>query len=106
MRGVLLLAGREQQLGPVNLGNPEEITILELAETVSEFTGTPLHTVHRPLPMDDPTQRRPDVTRARQLLGWEPRVSLREGLHKTIAWFRSSQADDAPAPRAQHTADR
>ncbi len=106
VRGVLLLAGREQQLGPVNLGNPEEITILELAETVSEFTGTPLNVVHRPLPMDDPTQRRPDVTRARQLLGWEPKVSLREGLHRTIAWFRSARADGAPAPRAQHTADR
>ncbi|WP_197523176.1 UDP-glucuronic acid decarboxylase family protein [Actinokineospora pegani] len=90
VRGVLALAAREGQMGPVNLGNPEEITVLELAETISEFTGTALSVVHRPLPLDDPTQRRPDITRARQLLGWEPRVGLREGLRRTISWFKDA----------------
>jgi nucleoside-diphosphate-sugar epimerase len=96
VRGVLLLAERRGQLGPVNLGNPREITILELAEAVTEYTGTHLAVVHEPLPVDDPTQRQPDITRARQLLGWEPRVSLREGLHRTIAWFRSEQRTSPP----------
>lgn len=93
VRGVLLLAERRGQLGPVNLGNPQEITILELAMAVTELTGTNLAVVHEPLPVDDPTQRQPDITRARQLLGWEPRVDLREGLRRTIAWFRSEPVD-------------
>jgi len=89
VRGVLLLAFRRGQLGPVNLGNPEEVTVLELAETVAELTGTDLAVVHGPLPTDDPTRRQPDILRARRLLGWEPGVGLREGLRRTIAWFRS-----------------
>ena len=73
---------------PVNIGNPAEFTIRELAEIVVEETGGRSEIVSRPLPVDDPKVRQPDITRARELLGWEPRVSLREGLRKTIPWFR------------------
>lgn len=71
-----------------NIGNPEEHTILEFAQIVAEVAGVPLTTVSKPLPPDDPTRRRPDITRARRLLGWEPTVSLRDGLARTIAEFR------------------
>ncbi len=73
--------------GPVNLGNPSEFTILELAEKVRELTGSRSEIVFRPLPQDDPLQRRPDIGRARELLGWEPKVPLEEGLTRTIAYF-------------------
>lgn len=73
---------------PVNLGNPEEYTMLELAQLVQELAGTSLPIVHEPLPQDDPKQRRPDITVAKRLLGWEPRVPLREGLLRTIAHFK------------------
>jgi UDP-glucuronate decarboxylase len=73
--------------GPVNLGNPTEFTVLELAQKVVELTGTRSRIVHRPLPSDDPKQRRPDITLAREKLGWEPSVSLDEGLVKTVAYF-------------------
>src|SRR4051794_6211192 len=69
---------------PVNIGNPDEFTLLELAETVIEVTGSRSEIVHEALPTDDPKQRRPSITRARDLLGWEPKVSLREGLERTI----------------------
>lgn len=74
--------------GPVNLGNPEEFTILELAEKVIELTGSSSSLVFRPLPEDDPMQRRPDISLARQHLGWQPTVPLNEGLPKTIQYFR------------------
>ena len=89
--GVLLLAERRGQLGPVNLGNPDEITVLDLARVVGELTGTKIALVHEALPTDDPTQRRPDITRARQLLGWTPKVALRDGLSRTIDWYREAQ---------------
>ncbi len=73
---------------PVNIGNPVEITIKEIAETIIRMTGATSQVVYRPLPTDDPKQRRPDITRARTLLGWEPRVQLHEGLVKTIEYFR------------------
>jgi len=92
VRGIRLLAERRGQLGPVNLGNPEEITIRELAEIITELTRASPEVVYESLPVDDPTQRRPDISRARQLLGWEPKVGLREGLRRTIAWFRAGQA--------------
>jgi dTDP-glucose 4,6-dehydratase len=69
---------------PVNVGNPDEFTLLELAETVIEVTGSRSEIVYEALPTDDPKQRRPDITRARDLLGWQPTVSLREGLQRTI----------------------
>jgi dTDP-glucose 4,6-dehydratase len=81
---------------PVNVGNPTEFTIRELAEIVVEETGGRSAIVERPLPTDDPKVRQPDITRARELLGWEPRVSLREGLRKTIPWFRA-QVEGADA---------
>ncbi len=74
--------------GPVNIGNPAEYTVRELAEMVREVTGSPSEIVYEPLPVDDPTQRQPDITLAREALGWEPRVGLREGLERTASWFR------------------
>lgn len=72
---------------PVNLGNPGEFTIKELAEEVARGCGVTVRTRFLPLPEDDPQQRRPDITRAEQLLGWSPKISLREGLKPTIAYF-------------------
>jgi dTDP-glucose 4,6-dehydratase len=74
---------------PVNIGNPVEMTIKQIAETIIRMTGSKSRIVYRPLPTDDPKQRRPDITRARQLLGWEPKVQLDEGLVKTIEYFRT-----------------
>lgn len=73
--------------GPVNLGNPEEFTIRELAEQVIAMTNSRSKIVHRPIPQDDPRQRRPDISRAHDVLGWAPRTPLREGLKRTIAYF-------------------
>jgi dTDP-glucose 4,6-dehydratase len=81
----LLMSG---EVNPVNLGNPHETTILEFAELINRLTGNKAGIVFRPLPPDDPRQRRPDITRARTILGWEPRVSLEEGLERTITWFK------------------
>jgi dTDP-glucose 4,6-dehydratase len=74
---------------PVNLGNPAEMTILQLAEAIKKFTGSTAKIVFRPLPVDDPRVRQPDITRARTLLSWEPKVSLDEGLTRTVDYFRS-----------------
>jgi dTDP-glucose 4,6-dehydratase len=74
---------------PVNIGNPSEMTVLEFARTIQRLTGTAAKVVHRPLPVDDPKQRRPDITLARTKLGWEPKVPLEEGLKATIAYFRT-----------------
>lgn len=76
-------------IGPVNVGNPGEFTILELAEKVINLTGSKSKLVFMPLPEDDPMQRQPDITLARQELGWEPKISLDEGLVKTISYFKS-----------------
>ena len=75
------------QIGPINIGNPGEFTMLELADLVIELTGSASEIVHEPLPVDDPTQRQPDITKARELLGWEPQIDLRAGLERTIAHF-------------------
>jgi dTDP-glucose 4,6-dehydratase len=77
------------EVGPINIGNPSEFTMLELAELVLELTGSSSRLEFHPLPQDDPLQRCPDITKAKQLLGWEPKVDLREGLRRTINWFRS-----------------
>jgi dTDP-glucose 4,6-dehydratase len=74
---------------PVNIGNPVEMTIKDIAETIIRMSGSGSKIVYRPLPTDDPKQRRPDITRARTLLGWEPKVQLEEGLIKTIEYFRT-----------------
>jgi UDP-glucuronate decarboxylase len=84
-----MMNGPDDFIGPVNLGNPGEFTIKQLAEQVIELTGSKSKIVYEPLPADDPTRRRPDITLAREKLGWEPKVPLREGLAKTIAWFRT-----------------
>ena len=77
-------------VGPVNIGNPGEFTIRELAELVLEQTGSKSKIVERPLPQDDPTRRRPDISLAKEKLGgWQPKVPLREGLQKTIDGFRT-----------------
>jgi dTDP-glucose 4,6-dehydratase len=83
IRGMIALAesGEHQ---PVNVGNPDEFTLLELAEAVIEVTGSESEIVHEALPTDDPQQRKPDITRARELLGWQPEVSLRDGLQRTL----------------------
>jgi dTDP-glucose 4,6-dehydratase len=83
IRGMIALAESGEHL-PVNIGNPDEFTLLELAETVIDVTGSKSEIVHEALPTDDPKQRRPDISRARDLLGWEPQVSLRDGLERTI----------------------
>jgi nucleoside-diphosphate-sugar epimerase len=75
--------------GPVNLGNPEEYTMLQLARLVQEITETKSQLEYRPLPQDDPKQRRPEISLARELLGWEPKVPVREGLGRTVTYFRS-----------------
>ena len=83
-----LVATPDEVTGPINLGNPVEFTMLELAELVIELTGSSSSITHESLPSDDPTQRRPDIRLARDILGWEPGIKLREGLEKTIAYFR------------------
>ena len=84
---ISFMATPDNVCGPINLGNPVEITIRELAETVLELTGSRSKMVHRDLPVNDPMQRKPDITLARKELGWDPKVSLREGLAKTISYF-------------------
>jgi dTDP-glucose 4,6-dehydratase len=77
---------------PVNIGNPTELTILEFAQLIIRLTGSQSRIEYHPLPEDDPKTRRPDITRAREMLGWEPRVPVEEGLKKTIAWYRVKKA--------------
>jgi UDP-glucuronate decarboxylase len=79
---------------PINLGNPAEFNLLELADLVLELTGASSKRVFLPLPQDDPRQRRPDITRARELLNWSPQTGLREGLSRTIEGFRQSMGRD------------
>ena len=85
--GIFRLMNTEGLTGPVNIGNPNEFTILELAGLVIELTGSKSELVRMALPADDPTQRQPDISIARERLGWEPKVALREGLGKTIEYF-------------------
>jgi UDP-glucuronate decarboxylase len=75
--------------GPINLGNPSEFTILELAELVIDITGSTSTIEHHPLPVDDPQQRKPDITLAKQILDWRPTVDLETGLKKTVAYFET-----------------
>jgi UDP-glucuronate decarboxylase len=93
-----MMEGDDSFIGPVNLGNPDEFTIEELARLVIELTGSSSRIVYQPLPADDPKQRQPDITLARTQLGWQPSIRLREGLEKTIAWFRSINMSDYRPP--------
>jgi UDP-glucuronate decarboxylase len=77
----------DEVTGPMNLGNPVEFTIRQLAELVVELVGTKSRLVYKPLPSDDPRQRQPDITLAKKTLAWEPKIALRDGLIKTIAYF-------------------
>lgn len=88
VRGVLAVLERADEL-PVNLGNPNEVTVLELAQTIVRLAGSDSKIEFRELPIDDPKQRRPDITRARRLIGWEPEVELEDGLSRTLEYFRS-----------------
>jgi dTDP-glucose 4,6-dehydratase len=89
IRGILALLD-SNEMGPINIGNPVEFTMLELAELVLELTGSQSQLVYEALPADDPLRRCPDITLARQLLKWEPMVELREGLRHTIDWFQKT----------------
>jgi dTDP-glucose 4,6-dehydratase len=80
------------ETGPVNLGNPQELTILDLAKAVVRLTGSRSNIIYTPLPQDDPKRRQPDISRARQLCGWEPKVEFAAGLSETIAYFRDKLA--------------
>ncbi len=93
-----MMNGADDFVGPVNIGNPGEFTIRQLAELVIEMTGSRSKMVDRELPADDPTQRQPDITLAKKHLDWEPKVPLREGLKKTIEWFQSIDLGDYRAP--------
>jgi UDP-glucuronate decarboxylase len=93
-----MMNGPDDFIGPVNLGNPVEFTIRELAENVLQLCGSGSKLVQRPLPQDDPTQRQPDISLAKARLGWEPKVPLREGLIKTIDFFKSVNIDSYRAP--------
>jgi UDP-glucuronate decarboxylase len=96
------MATPDDVTGPVNIGNPVEFTIRQLADLVIELTGASSKIVHRPLPEDDPRQRCPDIGLAKQLLSWTPHVALRDGLTKTIAYFEellSAEAHSQPDPK-------
>jgi dTDP-glucose 4,6-dehydratase len=85
--GLLRLAHSEERY-PVNLGNPQELTILEFAERIRTLVGADLPLAFEPLPQDDPRQRQPDISKAREILGWSPKVSLEQGLRETVEYFR------------------
>jgi UDP-glucuronate decarboxylase len=89
---IALMNSPAEVTGPVNLGNPGEFTMLELAKQVMDLTGSSCPIEHRPLPADDPARRRPDISRAKELLGWEPTIQLREGLTRTVSYFRQALA--------------
>ena len=80
---------------PVNIGNPNEFTILQCAQHVLKVTGSKSQIHYEPLPQDDPKQRRPDITKARQLLGWEPKIDLETGLRKSLDYFKKAVAEEA-----------
>lgn len=95
VEGLIRLAHADEPY-PVNLGNPREMTVLEFAKQIRDATGAESEIVFEPLPEDDPQRRQPDITKARILLGWEPRVDLEEGLRRTIEWFRQAAAVSEP----------
>jgi UDP-glucuronate decarboxylase len=89
-----LMQSTDEITGPINLGNPQEFTMLDLAAAVIDLTGTGSKIIHRPLPKDDPRQRNPDISKARKILKWEPRTPLKEGLAKTISYFDELLKDE------------
>jgi UDP-glucuronate decarboxylase len=101
---IRLMNTADDVTGPINIGNPGEFTMLELASMVIELTASRSRIVHRPLPQDDPRQRRPDISKANDLLGWAPHTGLRDGLTRTIAYFEELLRDDAVRPLIAHEA--
>lgn len=95
---IRMMNGPDDFIGPVNIGNPGEFSMLELADLVLKLTGSRSKIVHRPLPTDDPSQRQPDITLARTKLSWEPKIPLAAGLAKTIEWFKSINMDHYRPP--------
>jgi UDP-glucuronate decarboxylase len=89
IEGFIRLMGTENFTGPVNVGNPCEFTILELAEKVIQMTNSRSKIIYQPLPQDDPLQRKPDISLAKEKMGWEPKISLEEGLQRTIDYFKT-----------------
>jgi dTDP-glucose 4,6-dehydratase len=96
--GFLRLSKSDEHM-PVNIGNPNEFTILECARLVLKVTGSKSRIRYVPLPQDDPKQRRPDITKARQLLGWEPKIDLEAGLRRSFEYFKKAVAEDTAASR-------
>jgi len=94
LEGILRLARSEEHL-PVNIGNPDEFTILECAQAVLEVTGSKSELRFGALPQDDPTRRCPDIAKARALLGWEPQVNLKEGLRRSLEYFRKAAGGES-----------
>ena len=95
IEGMIRLMDQDESIGPVNIGNPTENTMLELAEQVLVTVGSDSKVEHKELPADDPKQRCPDITRARELLGWEPKVDLATGLQSTVKYYRELMAEDS-----------
>jgi UDP-glucuronate decarboxylase len=105
VRGMVgLMQTGDEVTGPINCGNPEEFTVLQLAKMVTTMIGSPSKIVHRPLPQDDPRQRRPDIRSAQDLLDWRPTVSLDDGLRRTVAYFDSLLRKNAKAAIDMHAA--
>ena len=102
-QGLVRLMNQVETVGPVNIGNPREFTIKELAELIVELTGNKSSISYLPLPKDDPKQRKPDISRARKYLFWEPQVQAREGLERTINYFRGLDMRHFKKP-TNHTA--
>ena len=98
---IRLMETPDEVTGPMNIGNPVEMTIKELAEAVIDLTGSSSELIHKALPQDDPIQRRPDIGLARSALGWEPQVALRDGLSKTISYFRALREELDAAGRVE-----
>jgi len=95
---IKLMECSDNFVGPCNLGNPSEFTVKNLAEQVIALTNSKSHIVHQDLPADDPVRRQPDISLAKKHLGWEPKTVLRDGLQKTIDWFRSINLSDYRPP--------
>jgi len=101
---IRLMSTPEKVTGPINIGNPTEFSMLELATMVIDMTGSRSRVVHRPLPENDPRQRRPDISRAQELLSWKPRTQLKDGLRRTITYFEKLLSEKGV--RAALTADQ
>jgi UDP-glucuronate decarboxylase len=99
--GFIRMMRQEKTQGPVNLGNPVEISMRDLAARVCEATGSKSKIVRRPLPKDDPRRRRPDISRAKRLLRWSPKVPLAEGIAKTVEYFRHILEEKNKAPASK-----